>query len=32
MTSPQYNEYMNNCGWPINTNDCLFFAIASIEN
>ena len=23
---PQYREYMNNCEWPINTNDCLFFA------
>ena len=27
MTFPQYKEYMNNnCEWPINTNDCLFFA------
>ena len=26
MTSPQYREYNNNHEWPINTNDCLFFA------
>ena len=27
MTSPQHKEYMNNnCEWPSNTNDCLFFA------
>ena len=26
MTSPQYREYINNHEWPINTNDCLFFA------
>ena len=26
LASPQYIEYMNNCEWPINTNDGLFFA------